>query len=240
VNPQQRLLLETAYQAMESSGCLSSGQIKESGDRIAVFTGASFTDYLEHTTSTTPNAYTATENIKAFLSGKISHHFGWTGPSEVIDTACSSSLVAISRGVRAVQRGDCTAALVGGVNFMSTPTHTLDLGRASFLSPTGQCKPFDESAHGYCRSEGVGLIVLKPLSEALANNDHKFGVIPGISTNQGSDMKSITVPSSTAHLQLYTDILKESKIDPSLITYVEAHGTGTQVGDPIESKCLKI
>jgi len=225
MDPQQRLLLETAYQAMESSGYLSSSE----GDRVGVFIGASFTDYLEHTTASTPNAYIATGNIRAFLSGKISHQFGWTGPSEVIDTACSSSLVAISRGCRAIQRKECTTALVGGVNFMSTPTHTLDLGRASFLSPTGQCKPFDASADGYCRSEGVGLLVLKPLSEAVANNDHVFGVIPGISTNQGSDAKSITVPSSKAHLQLYREILKQSSIDPGLITYVEAHGTGTQV-----------
>ncbi|KAL5328987.1 hypothetical protein ACEPPN_002496 [Leptodophora sp. 'Broadleaf-Isolate-01'] len=233
MDPQQRLLLETAYQAMESSGYLPTAD-KEAGDRVGVFIGASFADYLEHTTASTPNAYIATGNIKAFLSGKISHHFGWTGPSEVIDTACSSSLVAISRGVRAVQRGECTTALVGGVNFMSTATQFLDLGRASFLSPTGQCKPFDASGDGYCRSDGCGLIVLKPLAEALSNNDHIFGVIPGISTNQGSDLKSITVPSSTAQLQLYKDILKESAMDPASITYVEAHGTGTKVGDPIE------
>ncbi|KAG4435795.1 hypothetical protein IFR05_008716 [Cadophora sp. M221] len=233
MDPQQRLLLETAYQAMESSGYLPTAD-KEAGDRVGVFIGASFADYLEHTTASTPNAYIATGNIKAFLSGKISHHFGWTGPSEVIDTACSSSLVAISRGVRAVQRGECTTALVGGVNFMSTATQFLDLGRASFLSPTGQCKPFDASGDGYCRSDGCGLIVLKPLAEALSNNNQIFGVIPGISTNQGSDLKSITVPSSTAQLQLYKDILKESTIDPASITYVEAHGTGTKVGDPIE------
>lgn len=233
MDPQQRLLLETAYQAMESSGYLPTAD-KEAGDRIGVFIGASFADYLEHTSANSPNAYIATGNIKAFLSGKVSHHFGWTGPSEVIDTACSSSLVAISRGVRAVQRGECTSALVGGVNFMSTATQFLDLGRANFLSPTGQCKPFDASGDGYCRSDGCGLIVIKPLSEALANHDHIFGVIPGISTNQGSDLKSITVPSSKAQLQLYKDILKEASMDPASITYVEAHGTGTQVGDPIE------
>lgn len=219
---------------MESSGYVTSTQQRDAGDRVGVFVGASFVDHLEHTSASTPNAYTATGTIRAFLSGKISHFFGWTGPSEVIDTACSSSLVAISRGCRALQRKECTSALVGGVNFMSTPTHTLDLGRASFLSPTGQCKPFDVSADGYCRSEGVGLIVLKLLSEAQANGDHILGVIPGISTNQGSDSKSITVPHSASQLQLYNDILTESSIDPSTISYVEAHGTGTQVGDPIE------
>jgi acyl transferase domain-containing protein/acyl carrier protein/SAM-dependent methyltransferase len=239
MDPQQCLLLETAYQAMESSGYLSTDQKKEDGDRVGVFIGASFVDHLEHTSASTPNAYTATGTIRAFLSGKISHHFGWTGPSEVIDTACSSSLVAISRGCRALQRKECTSALVGGVNFLSTPTHYLDLGRASFLSPTGQCKPFDISADGYCRSEGVGLIVIKLLSEALANNDHIFGVIPGVSTNQGSDSKSITVPSSNSQLQLYKDILKESSLDPSSVTYVEAHGTGTQVGDPIEMEGIR-
>ncbi|TVY17072.1 3-methylorcinaldehyde synthase [Lachnellula arida] len=239
MDPQQCLLLETAYQAMESSGYLTSSQSRDSGDRVGVFIGASFDDYLEHTSASTPSAYTATGTLRAFLSGKISHYFGWTGPSEVIDTACSSSLVAISHGVRALQRNECKIALVGGVNFMSAVTHFLDLGRASFLSPTGQCKPFDAAADGYCRGEGVGLIVLKPLAEAIANNDQIFGVIPGISTNQGSDPKSITVPYSTSQVQLFNSVFQEATIDPSLITYVEAHGTGTQAGDPIEMSSIR-
>lgn len=232
MDPQQCLLLETAYQAMESSGYLTSSQSRHSGDRVGVFIGASFDDYLEHTSASTPSAYTATGTLRAFLSGKISHYFGWTGPSEVIDTACSSSLVAISHSVRALQRNECKVALVGGVNFMSTASHFLDLGRANFLSPTGQCKPFDAAADGYCRGEGVGLIVLKPLAEAIANNDQIFGVIPGISTNQGSDPKSITVPYSTSQVQLFNSVFQEAAIDPSLITYVEAHGTG-------KWRCLK-
>lgn len=239
MDPQQCLLLETAYQAMESSGYISSTQDRDAGDRVGVFLGASFIDYLEHTSAHPPNAYTATGTITAFLSGKISHYFGWTGPSEVIDTACSSSLVAISRACRALQRGECTTALAGGVNFLGTATHFLDLGRAGFLSPTGQCKPFDAAADGYCRSEGVGLLVLKPLLEAMDNNDKIFAVIPGIATNQGSDPKSITVPHTPSQLQLYKDVLREANLNPSAVTYVETHGTGTQVGDPIEIEGIR-
>ncbi|KAJ6174552.1 hypothetical protein N7485_005289 [Penicillium canescens] len=239
MDPQQCLLLETAYQAMESSGYICSTQRRDAGDRVGVFLGASFIDYLEHTSAHAPNAYTATGTITAFLSGKVSHYFGWTGPSEVIDTACSASLVAISRACRALQRGECTTALAGGVNFLGTATHFLDLGRAGFLSQTGQCKPFDAAADGYCRSEGVGLLVLKPLVEAMANHDKIFAVIPGIATNQGSDPKSITVPHTASQLQLYKDILQEANMSPSLVTYVETHGTGTQVGDPVEIEGIR-
>ncbi|TVY47237.1 Non-reducing polyketide synthase [Lachnellula occidentalis] len=179
-----------AYQAVESSGYLTSSQSRDAGDRVGVFIGASFDDYLEHTSASTPFSYTATGTLRAFLRGKISHYFGCTGLSEVIDTACSSSLVAISHGVRALQRNECETALVG-VNFMSTATHFLGLGRAG----------------------------------SSVQQANIFGVIPGISTNQGSDPKSITVPSATSQVQFFNSVFQEAAIEPSLITYVEAHGS---------------
>ena len=143
MDPQQRVLLELAYQAMESSGYLGSHR-RESGDPVGCFIGASFVEYLDNTNSNPPTAYTSTGTIRAFLSGKISYYFGWTGPSEILDTACSSSLVAINRACKAVQTGECTMALTGGVNIMTGINNYLDLAKAGFLSPTGQCKqPFD-------------------------------------------------------------------------------------------------
>lgn len=189
MDPQQRILLELAYQAMESSGYLRSHQRdsgdSDVGDPIGCFIGASFTEYLDNTGSHPPTAYTATGTIRAFLSGKIPYCFGWSGPSEVLDTACSSSLVAISRACRAIQVGECPMALAGGVNIMTSINNYIDLGKAGFLSPIGQCKPFDESADGYCRSDGAGLVVLKLLSQAVADKDLILGVIPGVATNQG-------------------------------------------------------
>ena len=118
MDPQQRILLETAYQAMESSGYLGSHQ-RESGDPVGVFLGASFVEYLDNTSANPPTAYTSTGTIRAFLSGKISYHFGWTGPSEILDTACSSSLVAINRACKAIQNNECPVALCGGVNLIT-------------------------------------------------------------------------------------------------------------------------
>ena len=238
MDPQQRLLLETAYQAMDSSGYLRTHR-RESGDPVGVFIGASFVEYLENTSSNPPTAYTSTGTIRAFLCGKISYYFGWSGPSEILDTACSSSLVAIRRAVRAIQTGECPMALTGGVNIMSGLTNYLDLTKAGFLSPTGQCKPFDSGADGYCRAEGVGLVVLKPLSRALAEGDQIIGVIPGAATNQGGLSSSITVPHSPAQVRLYKDILSQAKMESHQVSYVEAHGTGTQAGDPLEVASIR-
>ena len=225
MDPQQRLILETAYQALESSGYLRDHR-RESGDRVGVFVGASFVEYLANTSSHPPTAYTSLGTLSAFLCGRVSHQFGWTGPAEVIDTACSSSLVAVNRACKAIQNGECAMALAGGVNVITTLNNFLDLGKAGFLSPTGQCKPFDASADGYCRAEGVGLVVLKSLDQAIKDGDQILGVVSGAATNQGGQSSSITVPDSPAQIQLFQDILRKARITPDQVTYVEAHGTG--------------
>ena len=234
MDPQQRLLLMAAFEAMDSSGYLRSHQ-RNDGDAVGCFLGASYTEYTENTSAYSPSAFTATSTIRAFLSGKISYHFGWTGPSEVIDTACSASIVAVHRAVQAINAGECPVALAGGVNIITGVNNYFDLGKASFLSQTGQCKPFDDSADGYCRADGVGLVVLKPLSKAVADGDYIQGVIPAIATNQGGiGAPGITVPDGIAQKALYRGILEKAGLKGEDISYVEAHGTGTQVGDPIE------
>ena len=238
MDPQQRVLLELAYQAMDSSGYLASHR-RESGDAVGCFIGASFAEYLDNTNAHPPTAYTSTGTIRAFLCGRISYYFGWSGPSEVLDTACSSSLVAIHRACKAIQTGECTMALAGGVNIMTGINNFLDLAKAGFLSPTGQCKPFDQTADGYCRSEGGGLLVLKLLDQALANGDQILGVIPGIATNQGGLSSSITIPHSPAQKKLYQTVLHQAGMRSDRVSYVEAHGTGTQAGDPLEIASIR-
>ncbi|KAI4177502.1 MAG: hypothetical protein LQ343_000483 [Gyalolechia ehrenbergii] len=233
MDPQQRLLLETSYQALESSGYLRTHK-RDDGDNVGIFLGASFVEYLANTSSHQPTAYNSVGTLRAFLCGRISHYFGWTGPAEVIDTACSSSLVAVNRACKAVQSGECSMALAGGVNVISSIDNYLDLSKAGFLSPTGQCKPFDKDADGYCRSEGVGLLLLKPLSQALRDDDRITGVICGAATNQGGLSSSITVPHSPSQVTLFRNILEQARISPHKVSYVEAHGTGTQAGDPLE------
>lgn len=232
-DPQQRILLELAYEAIDSSGYLYSHR-RESGDRVGCFIGASFCEYLDNTNAHGPSAYTSTGTIRAFICGRISYYFGWTGPAEVIDTACSSSLVAINRACKAIQSGECEMALTGGINLITGQNNFLDLAKAGFLSPTGQCKPFDQGADGYCRSEGGGLLVLKPLSKALSNCDQILGVIPSASTNQGGLSAALTIPHSVAQSDLFQHILSEAAMKPDQVTYVETHGTGTQAGDPLE------
>lgn len=233
MDPQQRVLLELAYQAMDSSGYMHSNR-RDSGDSVGCFIGASFVEYLDNTNAYPPTSYTSTGTIRAFLSGKISYYFGWSGPSEVIDTACSSSLVAINRACKVIQSGECIMALAGGINIMTGMNNFLDLGKAGFLSPTGQCKPFDEAADGYCRSEGGGLVVLKLLNHALSDGDQILGIIPGTATNQGGLSASLTIPHSPTQVKLFHTVLKQSGMKPDQVTYVETHGTGTQAGDPVE------
>ncbi|PKX97737.1 uncharacterized protein P174DRAFT_510672 [Aspergillus novofumigatus IBT 16806] len=233
MDPQQRLLLELSYEAMELCGYMRS-HIRDRNDPIGCFIGGSFVEYLDNTNAHPPTAYTSTGTIRAFLCGRLSYHFGWSGPAEVIDTACSSSLVAVNRAVKAVQRGECSMALAGGINLITGANNFLDLARAGFLSPTGQCKPFDKDADGYCRSEGAGLVVLKSLKQAQADGDHILAVITAAATNQGGLSCGITVPEPKAQSQLYQSALRQANILPDQITYVEAHGTGTQAGDPIE------
>jgi acyl transferase domain-containing protein len=239
MDPQQRLLLETAFEAMDSSGYLRYHE-RERGDPVGCFLGASYTEYLENTSAYSPTAFTATGTIRAFLSGRISYHFGWTGPSEVIDTACSASIVAIHRACQAIIAGECPIALAGGVNIITGVHNYFDLGKATFLSKTGQCKPFDDSGDGYCRADGVGLVVLKPLKQAVLDGDNIMGVIPAVATNQGGiGAPGITVPDGIAQRALYRRLLEKSGLQPDDITYVEAHGTGTQAGDPVEMGSIR-
>jgi acyl transferase domain-containing protein/acyl carrier protein/SAM-dependent methyltransferase len=238
MDPQQRLLLELSHEALEDSGYIKQ-HIREAGDSVGCFIGASFVEYLDNTNSHAPTAYTSTGTIRGFLCGRISYHYGWTGPSEVIDTACSSSLVAINRACIALQTGECTMALTGGINLITGINNFLDLHKARFLSPTGQCKAFDASADGYCRSEGGGLVVLKLLKHAIQAEDNILGIIPSIGTNQGGLSSSLTVPSVTSLQSLYKILLKQANLQPSDVSYVEAHATGTQAGDPIEMESIR-
>ncbi|KAF2008704.1 ketoacyl-synt-domain-containing protein [Aaosphaeria arxii CBS 175.79] len=238
LDPQQRILLELSYEALDSSGYLVS-HVRERGDLVGCFIGANMIEYLDNTNAHAPSAYTSTGTLRAFLCGRLSHQYGWTAPSEVIDTACSSSLVAISRACNSILSGECDMALAGGVNIITGVNNFLDLGKAGFLSPTGQCKPFDDSADGYCRSDGAGLVVLKRLTRALEDGDQILGVISGIATNQGGLSSSLTIPSSDSLQALFRNVLQKADFQPSNVTFVEAHGTGTQAGDPIEMDSIR-
>ncbi|KAL0938143.1 beta-ketoacyl synthase [Colletotrichum truncatum] len=237
-DPQQRKLLEVVYEALASSGQLSAEAHSDPKD-FGCYIGAVMNNYAENLSCHPPTAYATTGTGRSYLSGAISHHFGWTGPALTIDTACSSSLVAIHTACRAISTGECSRAVAGGTNIITCPHDYRDLKAAGFLSPSGQCKPFDAGADGYCRGEGVGVVVLKSLSAALKEDDHILGVIIGSATNQNDEGGPIVVPSARSQTTLLRKVFSLSNVAPEDVSYVEAHGTGTSVGDPIEVCSLR-
>ncbi|EIW74583.1 ketoacyl-synt-domain-containing protein [Coniophora puteana RWD-64-598 SS2] len=243
MDPQQRLLLHAAYEALESAGCPPStdpagGKKAFDGAAFGCFIGAATHDHAANMRDNVDLHY-VTGTLGAFLSGRISHVLGLEGPSMVVDTACSSSLVAIHQACRALQFGDCDAALAGGVNVISSPELQLGLDRGHFLSHSGQCMPFDASASGYSRSEGCIVFVLKRLPDATSNRDNILGVIRAVAVGQGSSSHAIVHPNSQAQASLLTRVLAAAGLNADGVDVVEAHGTGTQAGDVAEMAAIR-
>ncbi|EED12124.1 polyketide synthase, putative [Talaromyces stipitatus ATCC 10500] len=236
MDPQQRHLLQITYQAVEQSGYFHSAN----PDRhIGCYIGVCACDYENNIACHAPNAFSATGNLQGFIAGKVSHFFGWTGPGLTIDTACSSSAVAVHQACKAIITGECTAALAGGTHVMTNPLWFQNLAGASFLSTTGQCKPFDIKADGYCRGEGIATVFLKKLSAALNDGDQILGVITATAVQQNQNCTPIFVPNVPSLSDLFRNVVKQSRLQPADVTVVEAHGTGTAVGDPAEYDSIR-
>jgi acyl transferase domain-containing protein len=239
LDPQQRLLLEVTWEALEDAGIPPERLV---GSATGVFVGAFTLDYMVmqfHTSSRDLiDANTAAGSMMTMVSNRLSYVFDLRGPSMSVDTACSSSLVAVHLACQSLWRDECTLALVGGVNVMTTPEYTIAESKGGFLSPDGRCKAFDARANGYARGEGAGIVVLKPLSRALSDGDPIYAVIHGTAVNQDGHTNGITVPNGEAQKALVREACRQAGVVPSKIQYVEAHGTGTPVGDPIEANAL--
>ncbi|CAL1711886.1 unnamed protein product [Somion occarium] len=238
MDPQQRLLLQSSYHALEDAGYVPNAAPCFNPATFGVFVGAATSDYVQNLKNDIDVYYT-TGNLPAFLSGKLSYAFGFSGPSIVVDTACSSSVVAIQQASRALSAGDCNAAIAGGVSVITNPDMYMGLDRAHFLSPTGQCKPWDASADGYCRSEGCGMFVLKRLSDAVKENDRILGVIRAVEVNQSANAESITHPHVPTQINLFNKIFARAGVTALEVSVVEAHGTGTKAGDPTELESIR-
>ncbi|KAK8053452.1 polyketide synthase [Apiospora saccharicola] len=236
-DPQHRQMLQAAYQAVEQSGYFGRDP-KDRDQSVGCFIGNCTGDYEANISCHQPNAFTAVGNLRSFTAGKISHYFGWVGPSMCVDTACSSSLVAIHQACQSLLTGECSAALAGGTNMITHPGWFQNLAAASFLSPTGQCKPFDAGADGYCRGEGVAAVYLKKMSAAIADGDQVFGAISGTAVTQNQNCTPIFVPSAPSLADLFEKVMGQAQVVADQIGYVEAHGTGTPVGDPAEYQSI--
>ncbi|MDH5397712.1 MAG: polyketide synthase, partial [Cyclobacteriaceae bacterium] len=239
MDPQQRMLLEISYETVQDAG-LSLNDIN--GSETAVFVGISAHDYgdLQNTPQERVNigAHTNVGSALCITANRISYSYNLKGPSMALDTACSSSLNAIHMACRAIWEGDASAAFAGGVNSILKPEPQMGFSKGGFLSPDGTCYSFDERGNGYIRSEGAGLVFLKPLAQAEKDGDRIYAVIRGSAVNQDGATKGISVPNPVAQQALLKSAYLDAGVDPHEVQYVEAHGTGTFVGDPIEANSI--
>lgn len=237
MDPQQRLLLELTYEAIEDAG-LDTGQL--AGRNIGVFVGGSSWDYLNLNVAdvSTTDPYSMIGVTLSILSNRISYVFDLHGPSFTVDTACSSSLVALHQACEAIRGGQIEAAMVGGVSLLLAPQSFVGFCAASMLSPKGRCHAFGADADGYVRSEGGGIVILKPLADALAAGDPIRAVIRGTGVNSDGRTTGLSLPNRDAQAALLHHIYGRFGIDPERLSYLEAHGTGTLAGDPIEAGAL--
>ncbi len=239
IDPQHRLLLEVSYRALEDAG-VPVDQV--AGDPVAVFVGISSFDYavagISFQDRGVLNAYSNTGGSSSIAANRISYCFDLRGPSVAVDTACSSSLVAVHMACQSIWRGESPLALAGGVNALILPDFYVAFSQLGVLSPDGRCKSFAADANGYVRSEGAGMVLLKPLKLAIQDGDPVYSVIRATALNQDGRTPGMTVPSQAAQEALLRSACRLASIHPSNISYVEAHGTGTPVGDPIEAAAL--
>ena len=237
-DPGQRLALVTAYEALEMSGFVADRTSSSRVSRIGSFFGQVCDEYKEQNMAQHVGTYFIPGSMRAFGPGRINHFFKFGGPAYNVDTACSSSLVALSVACKSIQLGECDTAVVGGMNICCSSDNYQGLVKGHFLSPTGGCKVFDESADGYCRGEAVASVVIKRLDAALADNDPILGTILSIATNYNAAASSITRPDKESQKTLFNDLLRQANLKATDIDYIEAHGTGTQQGDVVETASI--
>jgi len=237
MDPQQRLLLEVAWEALERAGQAPDGL---AGSQTGVYVGICSSEYAwtHIATGNDIDPYATTGTAYSLVANRLSYLLNLRGPSMAIDTACSSSLVAAHLACNSLRTGECSLALVGGVNLTLFPEGSTALAKWGMLAGDGRCKTFDARADGYVRGEGCGVMVLKRLSEAQAHGDPVLAVIRGSAVNQDGRSAGLTAPNLLAQQAVLRQALANAGVAPGRIGYVEAHGTGTALGDPIEIESL--
>ncbi|WP_017975179.1 type I polyketide synthase [Actinopolyspora halophila] len=237
MDPQQRMFLEVAWEALENAGVVAADL---AGSSTGVFAGMNSHDYAELVAGHPDNvdASYGTGVSFAASAGRLSYFLGARGPSLAVDTACSSSLVAVHLAMRSIRSGESELALAGGVNLIVKPVIHQSSELAGALAVDGRCKTFDDSADGYTRGEGCGVVVLKPLSRAISDGDDVYAVLLGSAVNNDGASGGLTVPNGPAQEEVVRTALTDAGVPGSGIGYVEAHGTGTPLGDPIELNAL--
>ncbi|MGA5711028.1 type I polyketide synthase [Streptomyces cellulosae] len=236
MDPQQRLLLQTVWEAFEDAGVPPSTVRGSAG---GVFVGQATAEYADAAgrSVTADVRAMAGGRLRAVTSGRVSYAFDLRGPSLVLDTACSSSLVAVHSARQSLLTGECDLAVAAGVNAVLSPTDAVAYSQGRMLSPDGRCKFGDSSADGFVRSEGVGVVLLKRLSDALADGDPVRALLLGSAvTNDGDGSGLLLQPAVSGQAAMLRTAWRSAGVDH--VDYVEAHGTGTTVGDGVELRAL--
>ncbi|WP_232426751.1 SDR family NAD(P)-dependent oxidoreductase [Teredinibacter turnerae] len=231
MDPQERLFLETSWQCFEDAGI---PRASLSQYTVGVFVGVMWGLYEHTEVSEQQLQYGKPASSFSSIANRVSYTFDLHGPSMALDTMCSSSLTALQVACQHIHNNACDIAIAGGVNLA---THKLKyelLAQEQFLSSDGRCRSFGEGGTGYVPGEGVGAVLLKPLSKAIEAGDQVYGVIHATALNHGGKTNGYTVPSQKAQTAVIKSALAQANWDISSISYIEAHGTGTSLGDPIE------
>lgn len=237
MDPQQRHALEVAYESLEDAGLALDSL---AGGRIGVYIGQWSCDYekILWRHNHDPDLRMIAGAQAALTSGRISHAFDFRGPSLTLDSACASSLVGIHLACQSLQAGECELALAGGVNLVIEPTLTIGFSRSRMLASDSRCKFGDHRADGFVRSDGIGIVVLKPLELAERDGDRIWGVIRGSHVVHDGASAELYQPGVQSQVSLLRGAYQGARLDPQQVHYVECHGTGTNVGDPIELQAL--
>ncbi|MFY1683508.1 SDR family NAD(P)-dependent oxidoreductase [Micromonospora sp. WMMD730] len=234
LDPQERLFLQESWHAFEEAGHAPSAW---RGRSVGVFAGVMYNQYQLYGVDAAPEPVPS--SFSASIANRVSYFLDLRGPSIALDSMCSSSLTTLHLAVEAIRRGECEAALAGGVNLAVHPNKYLLLSQSSFLSSDGRCRAFGEDGDGYVPGEGVGVVLLRPLRDAVRDGDHVHAVIRGTAVNHGGRTAGFSVPNPASQAALIAASIRHAAVDPDDLGYLEAHGTGTSLGDPIEVAALE-
>jgi acyl transferase domain-containing protein/acyl-CoA synthetase (AMP-forming)/AMP-acid ligase II/acyl carrier protein len=237
IDPQQRMFLESAWEALEDAGAAPAALARTA---TGVFAAVSSSDYasLYAGDMRLIDADYGTGNSPSLVANRLSYLLDLKGPSETVDSACSSSLVALAHACRSLRDRDCELAIVGGVNAVLAPEAHVYFSQVRAMATDGRCKTFDRRADGFVRSEGVGVVVLKRLSDALGAHDRIYALVAGGAVNHDGRSNGLLAPNGLAQQALIEQALAAAGLKPSDLDYVEAHGVGTPVADAVELHAL--
>ncbi|MEY4483621.1 MAG: hypothetical protein RL693_1073, partial [Verrucomicrobiota bacterium] len=235
MDPQERLFLQAAWEVLEDAGYTRQVLEKRFGSNVGVFAGITKTGYNLHVSEMKRQGKLVYPHTSfSSVANRVSYFLNLRGPSMPIDTMCSSSLTAVHEACERLRRGDCVMAIAGGVNLYLHPDNYVELTALKMLSKDGKCRSFGKGGDGFVPGEGVGVVLLKPLSKALEDGDRIHAVIRGSHVNHGGKTNGYTIPNPNAQGSLIRETLNKAGVHARTVSYIEAHGTGTALGDPIE------